>query len=217
MRHNLDIRLYLIRHGQTERNANPNLIGQVPEEPLNEAGKQQAKLLGERFKKNNLQFDTIYCSPYKRAEETRDIATPIGMNYARHFSVPALKEIYQGDGIDKNRNEVYTPEFKDHFDFMGMAAHFPNGECMFEVEHRATKWLEDEILENPFTRSDKPLNIAIYTHGITIKCFLHHFMNFDHRFTWRININNTSITTLHAQGGDWFLEGVNDTSHLIIR
>ena len=50
---NLD--LYFIRHGESQSNATPGLAaGSNYDAPLTELGHQQAKLLGERFKIENL-------------------------------------------------------------------------------------------------------------------------------------------------------------------
>jgi len=99
-------------------------------------------------------------------------------------------------------------------DFCGMGFKFPNGESLLDVEFIASRWLGKEIVSNPFTRNDKPLKIAIFSHGMTIKCLLHWIMQFDHRMTWKIKTENTSISTVHLKNGEWFIESINDTSHL---
>ncbi|MEK1831722.1 histidine phosphatase family protein [Priestia megaterium] len=64
--------LYLIRHGQTDWNKNKLIQGHA-DIPLNEAGKQQAKRVAERFR--DIHIDVIYTSDLLRAQETaREIA-----------------------------------------------------------------------------------------------------------------------------------------------
>ncbi|MCY9021885.1 histidine phosphatase family protein, partial [Priestia megaterium] len=64
--------LYLIRHGQTDWNKNKLIQGHA-DIPLNEAGKQQAKRIAERFR--DIHIDVIYTSDLLRAQETaREIA-----------------------------------------------------------------------------------------------------------------------------------------------
>jgi alpha-ribazole phosphatase len=213
MRSNLNLDFYLIRHGQTERNTQ-DLIGQSAEEPLNETGKQQVQKLAERFKKENLVFDVVYYSSYVRAVETFQIACAAFINTVPSYCVADLREIYQGDACGYSRANLYTPETKEKMDYSGMGFRWENGEAMYDVEHRVSQWLEKEILNNPFTRVDKPLKIAVFSHGIALKCLLHYIMQFDHRMTWRLSIANTSITRVKVKNGQWFIHSINDYSHL---
>src|ERR1700722_7192301 len=101
MRKNLDITLHLIRHGQTNRNILPlsDLISQEPEEPLNKVGIEQSKKLAARLKKEGIVYNTIYVSPYKRAQETaRNILEEAMPKNTNFITVPEICEINQGEG-----------------------------------------------------------------------------------------------------------------------
>jgi len=217
MRNDLDLTLYLIRHGQTQRNVESDIIGQDPSEPLNETGQQQAQKLAARFKKENTNFDYIYTSPYKRTVETTEIvfADQIGLGQ-QYTTVPALREIYQGDGRGKSRKALYSDkEFVDYCSYVGMSFRFDGkGESLMDVEYRVKKWLEDSILNNAELPANKPLNMAMIGHAMNHKTALHYVMNFDHKICWRIACDNSSITKLRVKDGEWFILGVNDTSHL---
>ena len=53
--------IYFIRHGESESNATPGLAaGTNFDAPLTKLGHQQAKLLGERFKNDKINFDKVY-------------------------------------------------------------------------------------------------------------------------------------------------------------
>lgn len=58
------MKLYVIRHGETEMGRNEIIA--TEDEPLNEFGIQQAKKVGENLRK----LDIIYCSPIERAKHT---------------------------------------------------------------------------------------------------------------------------------------------------
>lgn len=60
------MKLYVIRHGETEMGKKEIIA--TEEEPLNEYGIQQAKMVGKDIRK--LDIDVIYCSPIKRAKHT---------------------------------------------------------------------------------------------------------------------------------------------------
>ena len=59
--------LYIMRHGKTEWNELHKLQGRT-DIPLNEEGRQMAKIAGEKYK--DINFDVCYCSPLVRAKET---------------------------------------------------------------------------------------------------------------------------------------------------
>lgn len=200
--------LYLIRHGQSETNANPDLMGQTATVPLSDLGMRQASLLNQRFQKEKLVFDYIFSSTYTRAHDTARLAIPINQDIV---TVEDLREYSAGDWVGHKRSETLTPDvlFKMNIHTM----HFlpPNGESLNQVERRAAKWLEDTIVYNAKFNNTK---IAVFTHGMTIKCLLHHIMGFDKSFTWKVSIDNTSISHLSFSSVGWRLHGINDTSHL---
>lgn len=71
-------KIFLVRHGQDEDNANGILNGKR-DNPLTDLGRQQAKAVAEKLKNNNIQI--IYSSPLKRAYETaRIIAQELGVD-----------------------------------------------------------------------------------------------------------------------------------------
>ena len=68
------IHIYLCRHGQSVGNTIAvDTIGQPTDSPLTDLGKQQAKLLGEKFLKDKRQFNQIFTSTFVRASQTTKI------------------------------------------------------------------------------------------------------------------------------------------------
>lgn len=65
------MKIYLIRHGQTDMNKERRLQGRHGL-PLNDVGKQQAKNLSEKL--SGIKFDYVYSSPQERAIQTAQIA-----------------------------------------------------------------------------------------------------------------------------------------------
>jgi broad specificity phosphatase PhoE len=63
-------KIFLVRHGQDEDNAN-NILNGRRDTPLTELGRSQAKTVAEKLKDNKIQL--IYASPLKRAYETARI------------------------------------------------------------------------------------------------------------------------------------------------
>ncbi len=211
--------LYLIRHGESEFNITPERMGQFPDTALTEHGRQQAKLLGKRLE--GLKIDHLYSSDYKRAFDTCNIA----MGHQRAPTVSeALREYSAGDWDGKNRYETITPEVKIRMGLMANGFCPPGGESMHMVERRASQWLEDTILYNKSMiesatqrkkRGEKPMNIVAFSHGMTIKCLLHYVMGFDQAFTWKLTLENTSISQLVFSEEGWRLLTINDHAHLL--
>ncbi len=209
----MNIKLYLIRHGESVQNTKPDLMGQEPGEMLSELGVLQAQKLGKYFEQKRIMFDEIYTSNYKRAHDTCMIARPVrrhGYNF-QEVLVPELREYDAGDMKGAKRSEVLTPDVVTKMQSLGMAFKFPNGESLFEVQQRAVTWLYDNVLSVP---SDKDRDIALFSHGMTIKCLLQHFLQFDQRMAWRLSIDNTSMSILEFKDDMWFLKCINATPHL---
>lgn len=202
------MRLYIFRHGQTARNLHPELIGQSPTEPLSEMGVQQAQLLGKRIKNEGIKFEEIYSSPYKRAMETCHLALDVSGD---HITVDDnLREYSTGDAQDKLRHELVTEDMFSRMMDLGMHFGWPNGETLFEVEKRAALWLYSMLQKH---RHDIG-NIAVFSHGMLIKCLLHYILQFDHKMAWRLSIDNTSVSVLDYKLDHWFLKSINDQEHL---
>lgn len=64
-------RLFLARHGATTASAEDRFAGAI-DTPLSDEGRRQARLLGERLAKENI--DAVYSSPMSRAMETARLA-----------------------------------------------------------------------------------------------------------------------------------------------
>lgn len=62
--------IYFVRHGQTDDNANGNLLTGWSANPLNEKGLAQARETAENLK--DVKFDICFCSPLKRTKQTLD-------------------------------------------------------------------------------------------------------------------------------------------------
>ena len=90
------IRFYFIRHGETLWNTEGRYQGWT-DISLSSVGKQQAELLGKRFK--NIDVDEIYSSPLKRAKDT-----------ANEIAKYKSKDIF----ISENFKEINFGEWEGH-------------------------------------------------------------------------------------------------------
>ena len=127
------VRLFLIRHGQSEANTNCGFIsGQSSHVQLTQLGVQQATALGSHFRSENITFDLVYSSSAERTKNTAKLA--IGSD--SFVSSDELLEIDMGDWVGRKRTEVYSEETltkinQDPWNFKA-----DNGESQKEVEGR---------------------------------------------------------------------------------
>lgn len=203
------IDIYFIRHAESEMNDKwSHLIGgRSNEAHLTEKGNSQAKLLGKRLKEREDSFDEVYTSISNRAIET---AKQAGFNEERIIKASEIVELSQGDWELKPKKEVYTDDLikeinKDNWNFTP-----PNGESQRNVEERMLKWVKEKL----FPRYDQDPKIAVFTHGVAIKCLLRGIMDFRSPMTRKVDLENTSITRLKYDEEGWHVISVNDTSHL---
>jgi broad specificity phosphatase PhoE len=206
--------MWLIRHGQSTTNANPDLMGQLGNVPLSELGVKQAKALSENLK--DINFDYVYSSDYTRAQDTALIACPGRIIWTDSL----LREYCAGDWTGVNRHEAVTQDVKLEMNYLGGSFKPPGplGESLNMVQRRATQWLDEYLIYNKekIARSrNSKLNIAVFSHGMTIKTILQYIMGFDRNFMWKVNISNTGVCKLSFDKEGWRVNCINDTSHLL--
>lgn len=209
--------LYLIRHGQSEANLDPDRMGQTPEVPLTKLGESQANALGSKLRSDAVYFDKIYSSPYNRALHTAQIVT----SYFGDKEIildDDLREYDAGDWKGASRNEIVTNDIKLLMNYFTNAFCPPNGESLNVVERRASQWLDNILFNKEIiqlsNKNSQPLKIACFSHGMTIKCLLHYIMNFDKNLTWKFDIYNTSVTNVSFGHEGWKIHYINNCSHL---
>lgn len=162
--------LYLVRHGESEANANGLVCGQL-DSPLTKKGVKQSQHLKSLLQ--TLSFDLCFTTPLERAYKTAELAYPNGVFH----KIPELMEVNTGDAsllkIDSLESTVN---------------HFKNGESVAEVYNRMTRWLEKLIHSQPVER------VLIVAHGGTVGIFLHYMLKIPSSLYPAFIIDNCSIT-----------------------
>ncbi|MCJ7856746.1 histidine phosphatase family protein [Lachnospiraceae bacterium NSJ-143] len=199
------IRLYLVRHGETEWNTVKRFQGWTDIE-LSDKGIEQARRLGERFK--GIAVDELYASPLKRAVKTAEpIASAKGLEIK---TSEYFKEINFGIWEGRTRDELsalYGKEF-DEFLLHPQEHTFPGDGSFDAVTERIKKGL-DMVLDGKDNT-----NIVIVSHGGIIRLMIKYLLGIKedlYNSTW---IDNTSISLLELKKGGAVLRILNDTSHI---
>ncbi len=173
--------VYIVRHGQTEKNKAKVLQGRS-DVPLNEEGRRQAKLVADWMEREGIRIDTVYTSPLIRAVETAEIIAP----GASLQTDDRLIEMDYGpyEGMDLT---ALTPEVKYFFaDFVNHPA--PKGmEPLADVTGRLGDLLEE------IRQQAKEQNVLLSTHAIAMKGALEYLTPEAKGRYWKTFIGNCSV------------------------
>jgi probable phosphoglycerate mutase len=133
--------IYLVRHGETEFNAERRQQGHM-DSPLTALGRAQAHAAGELLKRQiaDAQGWRIVASPLGRAQHTAQI---IGETLGLPVETdPRVIEVSFGEWDGRLRDEL-AAEFPETFGRGDWQFAAPNGETYDAVESRIADWLTD--------------------------------------------------------------------------
>lgn len=158
------IKIYLIRHGETNYNRDGCFQGQSLNPSLNETGFQQAEKLSLVMK--FLELDAVYTSPLLRARQTAEAV-------ANDRELPLIKddrllEVNLGivEGQPKEKVKVRMPSaYSDWRDLSKFDVAFPKGETRRQVLSRFMDFIKS-------AEKSGYENIAVVTHAGVLRSFL---------------------------------------------
>ena len=164
-------RIILVRHGESEGNADRYNYETIPDYALNltsngeaqavNAGKEIAEIIG-----NESVF--TYMSPYYRTRQTHaGIQTVIGDNIKTAIEDPRIRELDWGHLRHPDDNENIIRERNEYGIFY---YRIKDGQSGADVYDRVSTFLE--TMYRDFTKDDYPDNTLIVTHGMTLRIFL---------------------------------------------
>ena len=163
-------RLYLVRHGETEWNADNRVQGSI-DIPLSPKGRQQAGWLVKcmaRMHRPDMTFSSDLC----RAKETADILTS-GLGAGSPVQDPLLREINCG-----RWESLFIPDlekdFPREYEAWRLDAGFkcPGGESVEDVKKRIEAFFAGKASELSSAET-----VMIVAHGLFNRTMLAHIMN----------------------------------------
>lgn len=164
-------RIILIRHGESEGNADPSVYNRKPDYALELSAKGllQAARAGEELKsilKNESLF--FYVSPFWRTRMTfEQIAVSFQPSRFRYVEEPRLREQEWGHLRSEEEKKRIDAERDAYGPFYFRV---PEGESCADVFDRVSDFLG--TLHRDFNKQDFPENAVIITHGMTLRLFL---------------------------------------------
>lgn len=184
------MKLFLIRHGQTDWNVKGKIQGSCDTE-LNDTGIKQAEELSNMIIKNDYKFSKIYSSPQKRALKTAEVLSRV--TKVEHVAIEDLKEINFGEweGMSwKEVEEKYLAEYEKWY----MNRRYtkpPKGESYQEMLERVLSVLHKII-------NDNCDDVAIVTHSAVIMCIQCYLTKTPFHKMLNFKAENTSITEIDS-------------------
>ncbi len=191
------MKIYIIRHGETEWNTLRKLQGRSDTE-LNEMGIRLAEITAEALA--DIPFDIAYTSPLKRAYKTAEII--VGKRNIPIIADERIQEVsfgkYEGLGCSKDNYEIPDPEFEFFFKAPEKYVAKNGTESIEDLCSRTTEFLK-EITGTP-ELEDK--TILIVTHGAALKGLLSSIGNKDKKDFWGNGVHrNCAVTELESHQG----------------
>lgn len=178
------MRVYLIRHAESLANVDKEVYHTTPDYdiPLTKKGEKDAIKLGKQYPLLII-ADAIYCSPYKRARQTAELA-----KFTSCFENPLLREREWGS----LREEIESSEFdaSKHFNFYYRPQ---NGESFADLYQRVITFFN--MLKVTHDDDEK---IVVVTHGEWIKMALMYYFNHtvDYIEKNHTNVKNCEVVTI---------------------
>ncbi len=164
-------RIILIRHGNSEGNADRERYATTPDHALNltPEGEKQAFTAGLQLKELiGGESVRVYLSPYARTRQTyQQISLSLGGNVDKVFEDPRLREQDWGHLRPTDQNEEISQQ-RDNFSTFYYR--IPDGESGADVYDRISTFLE--TMHRDFQEPDYPQNALIVTHGFAMRLFL---------------------------------------------
>ena len=194
--------LYLIRHARSEGNAMQVIQGWL-DLPLDEYGRRQARLLGERFRHKSLA--AIYSSTLLRAADTaRAIADTLGMPV---IPDARLREYHMGAWTGLTAAEI-DQMMPPHYFENAVEPIGPGAESGQEMRDRVSTFLDDMLARHNGDR------VAVVSHGGTLGGFASAILSLPPVRHQPFHFGNASVTKFVFEHGRWRMSGLNDRCHL---
>lgn len=200
------MRLFLVRHGETDANRDGLALGQL-DVPLNDTGLRQAEAVGRALAREPVV--AIYSSPLGRAMQTAEAIA--GHHTAAVTAEPGLIEMDVGeiDGLPFSQvRERYAEYLKVWMSEEGPQHAMPGGERLVDVAARG--W---DTLSRLAARHQGETIVAV-THNFVLLSLLARVMGIDlHNFR-RIRHSVAAISLLDVRPDRARILRLNDTCHL---
>ncbi|MCD4756174.1 histidine phosphatase family protein [bacterium] len=198
------MKIFFIRHGETDKNVGRNLHEKGDSETLNQTGVEQIEKTAEILR--NAKISVIFCSKETRAQKSSEILSNI-------LECPTI----QIDGFEERNWGVYSnrpwSDVKEVLDPLTLEERYtyvpPEGESWEIFEKRLIEALTESI------KKGDDENIGIVTHGGAIRALIPYLLGVSKEESFKYDPANASITEFDYDGKIFTRQRIDDTSHLL--
>lgn len=189
------MKIYVIRHGETDANKNGVLQGSS-NWPLNEDGVKLAKISGENMK--GIKFDACFSSPLDRAMQTAKLFLENSNNDIEIQVDNRLAEfnmgIYEGKKITKEELEVPLIKILLFKFNPFLCGRFKGGETIKELCNRTQDFL-NELKDKDYE------NVLVSTHGCALRAMLNKLYSNSFNFWQGVVPYNCAVNIIEVKNG----------------
>jgi broad specificity phosphatase PhoE len=202
------MRLLLIRHAQSMANAEGRIQGQF-DSPLSAQGRQQARSLAQRLRREEWPIAAIYASDLSRAAETArilgsELELPVTLD-------PRLREYDAGvlNGLTWAEVEARHPDLWQEFQRGGEWVPIPGEEGNDAFQARLAGALEEMQ-----TRHEGDGTVVVVSHGASLGMILLHLLGLERNLSSPFVFGNASLSIVEFRARGPVISRLNDTCHL---
>ena len=196
------MKLYIIRHAETEYNRKGIIQGSEVDSDINDIGESQANSFYEYYK--DINFDKIYVSDLKRTFQTIRKFTENGSSYEK---LKEFNEISWGVNQGKSDDLEDYAELIDTWLAGNLDNKFEEGESPNEMSERLVKGF-NKVLD------DDHDTVLLCIHGRALRILLSKIIDNDLTKMDKYVHSNTGLYILEYKNGKYEILGSNLRDHL---
>ena len=196
------MKLYIIRHAETEYNRKGIIQGSEVDSDINDVGESQANSFYEYYK--NINFDKIYVSDLKRTFQTIRRFTEKGSSYEK---LKEFNEISWGVNQGKSDDLEDYAKLIDTWLAGNLDNKFEEGESPNEMSVRLVKGF-NKVLD------DDHDTVLLCIHGRALRILLSKIIDNDLTKMDKYVHSNTGLYILEFKNGKYEILGRNLRNHL---
>ena len=196
------MKLYIIRHAETEYNKKGIIQGSEVDSDINDVGESQANSFYEYYK--NINFDKIYVSDLKRTFQTIRRFTEKGSSYEK---LKEFNEISWGVNQGKSDDLEDYARLIDTWLAGNLDNKFKEGESPNEMSARLVKGF-NKVLD------DDHDTVLLCIHGRALRILLSKIIDNDLTKMDKYVHSNTGLYILEYKNGKYEILGSNLRDHL---
>ncbi len=198
-------RLCLIRHGETDWNAEGRLQGAI-DIPLNALGVRQAQAAARSLREQS--FDALYCSDLQRARMTAEIIGDALHLPARIDARWRERHLGLLQGLTREEANARFPDAYGTLKARRPDYLPPEGEAIDALVTRV------EAVLAQIAREHAGQNVIVVSHGGVLDIAYRLVMGIPYNLVRSWRLNNAALNWLEHDGQAWRLIAWDDSSHL---